>query len=82
MPSSIANDAWWLTESAEVSGDGDVGKGDSPTRAAMAPVSIAVLVVLMLLADLLFWGHPVGVSLIVFSFGLTSVLMKPAGMWI
>lgn len=71
LPASLANDAWWL--SAETSSPPDGTRTSTRTRhTAMAGL---VLVALVTLADLLFWNHAVGLSLVVFSAALCGAAL-------
>lgn len=71
VPRGIMRDAWWLSE--------DVASGDAPppavpdtARQGRAPLSRAgaMLALLVVLGDLLFYGHDIGLSLALFAYAV------------
>lgn len=58
VPMVLQRDSWWLD---------DDGTAQSPTRTAPGRRPLAALVLLVLLADILFYRHSVGVSLALFA---------------
>lgn len=68
VPGRLASDAWWLVDKKQ--GDGPARHDGSPK--AVIPVAACTLACLVILADFLFWKHPVGISLIIFSAALTG----------
>lgn len=83
VPDSIRLDGWWLACS-DVDTQGDTGGQEEtpPTTSTIYhPVAIPVLLVLVLLADWLFWDHSPGMSVAVFALALSAgiLAMKPGG---
>lgn len=84
LPASIAQDGWWLScDSAE-----DSPTASPPRQSNWADLSrkssgaLLALVVLVALADWLFWGYAPGISIALFSwalFGVTILLNRPDG---
>lgn len=72
LPSSLANDASWLTQEPEQHNKADSAPQTQSTFAQFAPLAILLLIAL---ADFLFWQHPIGISLVVFSAGLCAAAL-------
>ncbi len=77
VPHSLAQDAWWLTVNPN-------DKDDNPPQPRVRryqfggpkQVRLAILLVLVLIADLLFWDYRPGISVVLFSwclFGATAL---------
>jgi len=69
VPSRIARDAWWLTADT-VRGDGPPEgnkAGDGTDRIGLGTGRRVGLTALIALGDFLFWGHPAGISLVIFA---------------
>jgi hypothetical protein len=82
LPASIAQDGWWLTcDNAE----GTSKPAPTPQRnwadlSRRGSAALLALVVLVALADWLFWGYAPGISVALFSwalFGATVLLNQP-----
>jgi len=75
LPSSIKNDGWWLV-STPTSDYATARQGaELSDKIRKAPrIGIPILLALIGLADFLFWGHSIGLSMIIFSAGLTGLL--------
>ncbi len=68
VPAAVTRDAWWLDPATPGAGGPNVPDG-GPVRASGAAglPRVVGLVLLVALADTLFWGHPRGLSLAVFA---------------
>lgn len=85
LPTSLAQDGWWLTSDRPE----NTTLANTPRRGLFTHgkklnplfASLAMLFLLVALADWLFWGHPVGVSLSIFVWAvfLASATLRPAG---
>jgi len=74
VPSSISNDGWWLACSPASKPEEKQSESGRSDRAAQSlPIAFLLVVVLILVADFLFWEHSVGVSLVIFSAALSGV---------
>lgn len=76
VPDSIRLDAWWLGAETNAS--------DTPRPPPVVPVKqirsrspsvLPVLLVLVLIADLLFWGHGLGVSIAIFALSVSAAIL-------
>ncbi|WP_235216148.1 DUF4173 domain-containing protein [Ruegeria halocynthiae] len=77
VPDCIRLDGWWLACSV-ADARGDTGKQEETpqkTTALRHPVTIPVLLVLVLLADWLFWGHSPGLSIALFALVLSAAIL-------
>lgn len=72
LPSSLANDARWLSETPEQQNQKAV---DAPVQSAITPLTFLTILFLITLADFLFWQQPIGISLVVFSAGLCAAAL-------
>jgi hypothetical protein len=72
LPSSLANDASWLTEGPEPQNQ---AASAPKAQSASAPFSLLAILLLIALADFLFWRYPIGVSLVIFSAGLCAAAL-------
>jgi len=83
VPRSLAQDGWWLA--SEQSHPNDQAPPVAPAELILGSgrndPGFFGLITLVLLGDLLFWGHKPGLSLVIFVWGLFAVtsLEKPAG---
>ncbi len=75
LPSSLALDGWWLSDSSEAAADRPKDTTATKPRALITPGAFAFLIALIALADFLFWKHAAGLSLILFSAGLTAAAL-------
>jgi hypothetical protein len=78
LPKALAQDAWWFATEQS----GALGGGDAVAATRTLPDAGRrglALLGLLALADALFYGHAVGLSLVVFAWAvfLTAVLMTP-----
>ena len=74
LPDSIANDGWWLACDATPEPAPEHRRDDHYKRTTpFSRIASVLLIALILLADFLFWQHPVGLSLAVFSAALSGV---------
>lgn len=71
LPQSLAMDSWWLGTDAQPSPPG--ATSDSGAPAARRPVRAAGLLLLVVLADHLFWGYRAGLSLGLFAAAILAV---------
>jgi len=68
LPGSIANDGWWLASDALVEPTPHHQTADRPeSKDRLSKIALLLILVLVLLADFLFWQRPIGVSLVIFS---------------
>lgn len=72
LPSSLANDALWFAQTAD-----QPNQTTTPSQNAtvFGPLSVLATLLLIALADFLFWHHPIGLSLIIFSAGLSAAAL-------
>ncbi|MFV2054112.1 DUF4153 domain-containing protein [Aliiroseovarius sp. YM-037] len=82
VPRSIALDGWWLaSESVDMPGSGGGGAGDwGRVLGAGRSGGVAGLLLLILVGDILFWGHHLGLSLALFAgavFAVAVLATKP-----
>ncbi|MGB5560142.1 MAG: DUF4173 domain-containing protein [Paracoccaceae bacterium] len=95
LPSSLARDGLWFADTTENPGEPGLPINEAGPRSAYAPLAILVVLLLIAMADMLFWKQPLGISLILFSAGLSAealVNLQPqcsgrewavlAGIWI
>lgn len=78
VPKSIATDGWWLDDPAGAE-PRDIPKRPFPLLAG--PLSLLMLI---LLADVLFWRHALGLSLALYAwavFGVVAITRRKAGVW-
>ncbi len=73
LPTSLANDAHWLS-------DDDPDPQNNPTSETKqppttAPVALLTVLLLIALADFLFWDYPVGLSLVLYSAGVCAAAL-------
>lgn len=74
LPDSIANDGWWLACDAKSAHAPQHRTEDhSKSTTGLSGLAIILLLMLVLLADFLFWEHPIGLSLMLFSAALCCV---------
>ena len=82
VPARIAQDAWWLIDADEG------GAGTEPQAppeavgdARLPPKALAMLFVLVVLADQMFWDHDLGISVALFALALSAgmLALKPGG---
>ncbi|WP_428545619.1 DUF4153 domain-containing protein [Profundibacter sp.] len=78
VPASVRMDAWWMSGEAPEVPPVDKPQGGLET-VRRAPVRLVLLLALILLADWLFWGYGVGVSLVLFGVALAAALWLAAG---
>jgi len=82
LPTSIANDAWWLScSTSDSDADADAAQphpdqGRHRQQISRLPFGGLFLIALVLLADMLFWQHDIGLSLILFSAALTGAALN------
>ncbi|WP_139792887.1 DUF4153 domain-containing protein [Pseudophaeobacter leonis] len=73
VPGSIANDGWWLTCAPSPAPTAKHQQnGRSPCTTQSSPIGFLLIIALILLADFLFWEHSIGISLVIFSAGLSG----------
>ena len=72
LPSSLANDASWLNE---VPGQQNQTTTEAQVKSTFAPLAFLTMLLLITLADFLFWQHPIGISLVIFSTGLGAAAL-------
>ncbi len=77
VPNSIRLGGWWLTCDSAATSDGSVDqKSTKPTfTTKKLPVPMAVLLILVLLADWLFWAQSPGISVAVFAMILSVSIL-------
>lgn len=73
IPNSILKDSWWLTTPNDTAQRTDPPLTDSETDSGRGMPIIAGLLVLILLADLLFWNHAPGISVALFGCAIFAV---------
>ena len=78
VPASVRMDAWWMSGEAPVVPPVDKPRGGLET-VRHAPVRLVLLLALILLADWLFWGYGVGVSLVLFGVALAAAVWLASG---
>lgn len=72
LPSSLANDALWFAQTADQPNQATVR---SQASRVLVPLSLLAMLLLIALADFLFWQHPIGLSMILFSAGLCGAAL-------
>ncbi|MCT4559241.1 MAG: DUF4173 domain-containing protein [Pelagimonas sp.] len=79
VPDSIRSDGWWLACSPNSgASDPEATRTERPRRhtALGKPIPLTALIVLVLLADWLFWDQPIGVSVAVFAMALSVGILS------
>lgn len=72
LPSSLANDALWFAQAPDQPNQTTAQPQGS---SALAPQVWSAILLLIALADFLFWQHPIGLSLVIFSAGLSAAAL-------
>ena len=72
LPTSLANDASWLDDSPDRE---TRTTKETRTQTVFAPIALLAVLLLIALADFLFWQHPIGISLALFSAGLCGAAL-------
>lgn len=75
LPASLANDAWWFSEVADSPAQSNATPEKEGAQRLFRPDTILALLLLIALADVLFWEHSVGLSLIIFSAGISAAAL-------
>lgn len=91
LPERLAKDAWWFLDEvhqtpqasgkAEATANIAAPQGNLFLTGRMSPKAIGALVVMILLADQLFWQTQLGISVAVYTFALAACMLalKPGG---
>ncbi len=83
IPDSLRLDGWWLASDSADMTDGINDRGSTKPMVTFAefPMPLIALLILVALADWLFWEHGAGVSIAVFALVLTVCLLwlRPGG---
>lgn len=82
LPQSLARDGWWLdapTGAGAGGGGGGGGQGPSQTAGARGRGRAGAVLCLVALADLLFWHHAPGLSLVVFAGAILIAAARLSG---
>ncbi|WP_170416430.1 DUF4153 domain-containing protein [Ruegeria atlantica] len=83
VPDSIRHDGWWLACShADAPGVSGTQEKIRPKKVGRRhSIAIIVLLLMVILADWLFWGHSLGISVALFALALSVAIlaMKPSG---
>ncbi|MGB3315481.1 MAG: DUF4173 domain-containing protein [Albidovulum sp.] len=80
LPRSLQHDGWWLAAASDGEAPAPTGHPtrNEPTKTHRSQAAWGLLLVLVILADWLFWGYAAGLSLPIFAGSCLSVILTLA----